>query len=164
MAVHDVVMWPDPVLGKTCDRILPNDPDLAQLCTDLLDTMYAAKGRGLAAPQVGVTKRVCVVDANWKESTPTPMVFINPTVTNASDATDVMSEQCLSIPDLPMTVSRPSRIQLHWETIDGHSVSATFEGVEARCIQHELDHLNGIVIFDHQSPDTQAKLEARYGA
>lgn len=162
MAPRNVRLWPDPVLTQMCVPVQHSDLDLDALITDLFDTMYAAKGRGLAAPQIGVLKRVFVIDVTWKEGPADPRTFINPMITNQSDATSALQEQCLSIPDTPMNVTRADRIQLHWETADGHSVNASFDGIEARCILHELDHLNGTVIFDHQTPDTRAELEAAY--
>jgi len=162
VATRKIRLWPDPVLSQKCTRIRPDDPDVEGLIADLFDTMYHAKGRGLAAPQIGITKRVFVVDVTWKEAVPTPLAFINPVIKNVSDDSVDMHEQCLSIPKIPMQVTRPARIQLHWQTLDGHSVNRAFDGNEARCIQHELDHLNGTVIFDHQPPKIRAKLEADY--
>lgn len=154
------MLWPDPRLSAVCESVKAFKVEA--LACDLLDTMYAAKGRGLAAPQIGVMARVFVVDAWWKSHTPDPRVFINPVVLNLSDQVEAVEEQCLSIPACPMPVSRPIRVQLHWENVDGGSVSRTFEGIEARCILHELDHLDGRMIFDHQTPALRAELEAAY--
>lgn len=155
-------MWPDPVLTKVCAPVDVNAAGLAALIEDLYDTMYDAKGRGLAAPQIGVLQRMFVVDVTWKEGTPDPRVFINPEVVSTSDATSEMSEQCLSIPDLPMPVTRPDGLHLRWITPEGRAADDRFDGILARCIQHEFDHLNGTVIFDHQPAPTRADLEARY--
>jgi peptide deformylase len=162
VATRDIRLWPDVVLTQTCAPVVPNDPDLDRLIADLFDTMYHAKGRGLAAPQIGVTKRVFVVDVTWKDGPRDPRSFINPQITESAGDMLVTDEQCLSIPDTPMPVARPSSIQLHWNNRDGGSESATFDGILARCIQHELDHLNSTVIFDHQSQEERAKLEAAY--
>ena len=161
MAVRDVRLWPDPVLTQTCAPVDPADDSLTSLIEDLFDTMYAAKGRGLAAPQIGVLKRVFVVDVSWKEGTFDPRVFLNPVISSGGEAV-VMDEQCLSIPNLPMSVSRPASIAVKWMTRDGSEQEMTYSDALARCIQHEMDHLNGIVIFDHQPPDARAELEARY--
>jgi peptide deformylase len=90
------------------------------------------------------------------------MAFINPEIVGHSDATHEVAEQCLSIPQLPMPVTRPSEVDLSWDTPDGTRKTAHFTGDNARCIQHELDHLNGRMIFDHQSPEDRATLEAAY--
>ncbi|MBY4894545.1 peptide deformylase [Rhodobacteraceae bacterium N5(2021)] len=158
MSVRDVLLWPDARLSEVCKPVGKVDP---QLIEDLFDTMYAAYGRGLAAPQVGVLQRVFVVDVTWKEGVRTPRVFVNPVVQQRSADMRSMEEQCLSIPDLPMRVTRPEGVTLAWEGADGPQTE-TFEGNLARCIQHELDHLDGRVIFDHQSPEDRAELEALY--
>lgn len=162
MATRSLRLWPDRVLGRMCEQVDVTAPDLAVLTEDLFDTMYAENGRGLAAPQIGVLKRVFVVDVTWKEGPRDPRVFINPQVVSVSDETAKMDEQCLSIPDLPMPVRRPDHIQLRWNNRDGTAQSAPFDGILARCILHELDHLNGTVILDHQSAIDRAKLEATY--
>ena len=142
---------------------MPVDLVDATLIEDLFDTVYHAKGRGLAAPQVGVLQRVFVVDVSWKDAAPAPWAFVNPVVT-AESREDMrsMDEQCLSIPDLPMPVLRPYRIDLRWQTPEGETREGRFEGSAARCILHELDHLDGRVILDHQLPDRRTALESTY--
>ncbi len=162
MVERSVRMWPDPVLSQNCTAVDPIGA--SALIDDLLDTMYEANGRGLAAPQIGTLARVFVVDVTWKEGTRDPRVFINPEVLSAGDDIVTMDEQCLSIPDLPMPVRRPENIHLRWSTRDGQTQTANFDGILARCIQHELDHLNGTVILDHQSPEDRARLEASYAS
>ncbi|UWQ96052.1 peptide deformylase [Rhodobacteraceae bacterium M385] len=159
MSVRPVLLWPDPRLAKVC---VPVDAPPSELIQDLFDTMYAANGRGLAAPQIGVLFRVFVVDVSWKEGAYDPRVFINPTLQQRSEDIGTMEEQCLSIPDLPMAVTRPAAITLAWDTVEGTREEATFTGILGRCIQHEFDHLDGRVIFDHQSPEARAELEATY--
>lgn len=164
MSVRDILLWPDPRLSQVCAPVADDDPGLAQLIDDLFDTMYAAMGRGLAAPQIGVMQRIFVVDVTWKDAGRTPMAFINPGVAVAPDAGRVVGdEQCLSIPGLPMQVERPDQVLVHYRTPDGRDVTRHFGGNEARCIQHEMDHLEGRVIFDHQPQDRRARLEAAYG-
>lgn len=161
MAVRDLRLWPDPVLTQPCAPVDPADPVVATLIQDLFDTMYAAKGRGLAAPQIGVLQQVFVVDVTWKDGTPDPRAFINPQVTGVQGSA-VMDEQCLSIPDLPMPVERPEQMTLRWADTAGTVAETRFNGVLARCILHEFDHLQGKVIFDHQAPQDRAALEAQY--
>lgn len=147
MGTHEVRLWPDPVLSQPCALV---EGDASALIADLFDTMYEAYGRGLAAPQIGVLKRAFVVDVTWKEGPRDPRAFVNPQIVEVSDETVVMTEQCLSIPDRPMEVSRPAWVRLKWQDVDGALHEDRFDGVLARCIQHEFDHLNGVVIFDHQ--------------
>ena len=161
MAVRDLRLWPDPVLSQPCAPVDPADPAVATLIQDLFDTMYAANGRGLAAPQIGVLQQVFVVDVTWKEGTPDPRAFINPDLT-LFQGSAVMDEQCLSIPDLPMPVERPEQMTLRWADTAGTVAETRFNGVLARCILHEFDHLQGKVIFDHQAPQDRAALEAQY--
>lgn len=164
MTQQPIKLWPEPCLSVHCDDAEVSDTRLVGLIEDLFDTMYAAPGRGLAAPQIGVLKRVFVVDLDWKTGAPNPMAFVNPVITGQSVERSITTEQCLSIPETPMPVERPDKIDLSWTTVDGEAKSATFTGDLARCIQHEFDHLNGTVIFDHQSPEQRAVLEADYGA
>lgn len=159
MSVRPVLLWPDPRLSAVCDHVARVDQ---QLIEDLYDTMYAANGRGLAAPQIGVMQRVFVVDVTWKEGARSPRVFVNPVVQSRGEDMRSMEEQCLSIPDLPMDVHRPEAVVLAWDTPEGHRMEETFTGILARCILHELDHLDGRVIFDHQTPARRAELEATY--
>lgn len=162
MAPRSVRLWPDPVLSQPCDTANLFSPVLPALVSSLFDTMYAASGRGLAAPQIGVLKQVFVVDVSWKEGAPDPRTFINPFILSRGDSEVVMDEMCLSIPDVPMPVSRPERIELRWCDLNAQPQRAWFDGILARCIQHEFDHLNGKVIFDHQSPAKRAELESAY--
>lgn len=162
MAERPILMWPDDFLSEPSAPVVGRDEAVLGLIADLVDTMYSANGRGLAAPQVGVSQRIFVIDVTWKEGTPDPITFINPVITAHSEATHVVMEQCLSIPQLPMPVTRPSEIDVSWETVSGAQKAAHFSGDAARCIQHEFDHLEGRMIFDHQSAEDRAALEAAY--
>jgi peptide deformylase len=159
MGAGKVRLWPDLVLTQTCARVELSEPDLNELIKDIFEVVYHANGRGLVASQIGVMKQIFVVDMTWKDNTRNPCVFINPLIIENSDDTVVMIEQCLSIPDTPMPVARP---EIHWSNSDDGLAAAFFDGILARCIQHEMDHLNGTMIFDHQTPQARAKLEAAY--
>ena len=113
----------------------------------MFDTMYAAPGRGLAAPQVGRTERIFVFDAGWKEGTPTPVDCINPQIVSLSDTRAIGEEGCLSIPGVPMDIARATEVTLRWTDADG-THERKFTGAEAVIVQHEYDHLDGIVIYD----------------
>ncbi len=160
MSVLPVVLWPDPRLSQKCDPVEGRVPEA--LIADMFDTMYDAKGRGLAAPQVGVMQRFFVMDCGWKEGHATPMVVINPTIMAAERVPVTADEGCLSIPGVLVPVTRHTAITLQWTAGEGDIHMADFDGFEARCIQHEFDHLNGTVTFDRITPDLRADLEGAY--
>lgn len=148
MSVLPIVMHPDPVLRAVCDAV-GEGVDCAVLAADMLETMYAAKGRGLAAPQVGKTLRMFVFDATWKEGDPAPFVCIDPVITPVGDAVRSVEEQCLSIPDQPVLIERPAQIEMTWRDADQRVHTRVFEGAEAVVIQHEADHLDGRLVLDY---------------
>jgi peptide deformylase len=115
----------------------------------MLDAMYAAPGRGLAAPQVGVTQRLFVMDTTWKDAAPTPQVFVNPQIIWCSETATTMDEGCLSIPGQLVPVTRPAEVDLRWQSLDGTTQQARQTGFAAACVQHEVDHLDGILCTDH---------------
>ena len=160
MAVLPILQWPDPRLSHRCAPV--ENERLDVLIGDMFDTMYAAQGRGLAAPQVGVMKRLFVMDVTWKEGPPSPMVMINPTIMAVEHVPVVMEEGCLSIPGVLVPVTRPVAVTVQWTAAEGDIHMADFDGFEARCIQHEFDHLNGMVTFDRIDADTRARLETEY--
>ena len=137
-------LWPDPVLAQVCAPA-PVDSGSLSLASDMLDTMYAAKGRGLAAPQVGVLARVFVMDETWKTGDRTPEIFLNPEIIWTSPETTSSTEGCLSIPGQEVTVTRAQSIILRWTMPDGAIAAQKLTGFRAICAQHEIDHLNGIV-------------------
>jgi peptide deformylase len=163
MSVLPLVKWPDPRLSQLCAPIA--DPtEIADLVQDMFDTMYDAPGRGLAAPQVGVMQRVFVMDPTWKDGEKSPLVCINPEILASEDEVAAQTEACLSIPGVSADVTRPAAITLAYTGLDGTRHETPLTGFAATCAQHELDHLNGIVIFDRLSPDARAALEADYAA
>lgn len=141
-------LHPDPVLRAICAPVEAFDGRLRGLADAMLELMYAAPGRGLVGPQVGVTERVFVMDATWKEGAPAPQVMVNPVVAWAPDETEIGEEGCLSIPEVPCRVRRPLEIRLSWRAVDGAPREAAFKGVAARIALHELDHLDGVVCID----------------
>ncbi|MGI3169571.1 peptide deformylase [Pseudooceanicola sp. C21-150M6] len=163
MAVLPILKWPDPRLSEICAPVAPGE-DLQALAADMLETMYAAPGRGLAGPQVGVMKRIFVMDVTWKEGTPTPMVCVNPEILSQSEEVAAHEEACLSIPGVAARVSRPGRIVLRWFDTGWTQHEAELTGFHAVCAQHEYDHLDGRVIFDRIDTATRAQLVVDYGA
>lgn len=146
MGLREIVFEGAPVLTQVAAPVTRFDDGLSDLVRDMFDTMYAAPGRGLAAPQIGVSLRVFVVDTKWKERDPDPMCFVNPRIVAQSDALNMGEEACLSIPDKRFSVARPVWVDMAWVDLDGAPQEARFDGVQAICICHELDHLNGILI------------------
>ena len=162
MSVRDVVKWPDPRLAQMCAPVDQITDDIRSQAEDMLETMYAAPGRGLAAPQIGVLNRMFVTDVGWKEGAPDPQVFVNPEILNTSDNLVEAEEGCLSIPGVTTRVSRPDRVHMVWTSLEGARVSQVFTGFAAACVQHELDHLNGVVTLDRLSAEDRAQAEAEY--
>jgi len=162
MALREILRWPDPRLSQPCAPVERITPRHRKLAADMLDTMYAAPGRGLAAPQVGVMERLFVMDVTWKEGTRAPGVFINPRITWADEETSLVGEGCLSIPGVTAEVERPVAIRLAWRDLDGAAHEELLTGAAARCAQHEADHLDGLVHFDRISAEQRAVLEGAY--
>ncbi|MEL7179081.1 MAG: peptide deformylase [Pseudomonadota bacterium] len=146
MAIRPLRFEGDPVLLEKAAPVTAFDQTLATLVRDMFETMYVAPGRGLAAPQIGVSARVFVVDTAWKEADPAPMHFVNPQITARSDEEQVGTEACLSIPGKSFDVSRPVWIDVKWQGLDGNWHDGHFDGVQAVCICHEFDHLEGKLI------------------
>jgi len=127
------------------------DDDLRRLMDDMLETMYDAPGIGLAAIQVGVPKRVIVMDLAKGDDAPAPRYFVNPEILWASEETAPYEEGCLSVPEIYDEVERPARVRLRYLGYDGTPVEEDAEGIFAVCIQHEMDHLQGVLFIDHLS-------------
>jgi len=140
------------VLKQTSAPVAAVDDDLRALMDDMLETMYDAPGIGLAAIQVGVAKRVIVMDlANREEEPKAPRYFVNPEILWASEELFVYEEGCLSVPEIYDEVERPARVRLRYLDYQGQTVEEDAEGLYAVCIQHEIDHLNGVLFIDHLS-------------
>lgn len=154
MALMEVVWAPDPVLKTKCKPVEEVDDQVRTLMNDMLETMYKNRGIGLAASQVGVLKRVIVVDvAGFKgeKEEPRPMFMANPVITRFSDERVVGEEGCLSLPDLYADVERAETISVEYLDENGEKQSLEADGVLSVCIQHEVDHIDGILFVDHIS-------------
>jgi peptide deformylase len=154
MAVLPIVLYNHPVLRAKSEAIREDSAALQQLIDDMFDTMYEANGVGLAAPQIGKNLRLFVTDADvmvedTDEEPFGPMVFINPEITSASEVRTVVEEGCLSLPELRENVARPQTITIRYLDRDFNQAESEFSGWMSRVIQHELDHLDGILFFDH---------------
>ncbi len=153
MTLRPILIHPDPRLKKVCDTVPDLSDELRTLAKDMLETMYDAPGIGLAAPQVGVTKRLIVLDCVKDEDTaPQPLIMFNPEIIGKSDETNVYEEGCLSIPEQFAEVTRPKEVAVRWLDMDGNVQERDFDGLWATCVQHEVDHLNGILFIDHLKP------------
>lgn len=160
----DILSWPDDRLSAVCAEVTEITPEVRDLAAQMLKAMYAAKGRGLAAPQVGVMQRLFVMDAGWKEGSPTPQVFVNPVVTALPGADVIQTEGCLSLRGVLADVTRPGAVSVTWTDLDGRARQAEFDGFEAACIQHEVDHLDGVLIFDRLEQAERDAFLAAYEA
>jgi peptide deformylase len=164
MALLPILRWPDARLSRRCDPVAAIDGAIRQLAADMLETMYAAPGRGLAGPQVGAMVRMFVMDVSWKDGTPDPVVVVNPEIIWRGDDLAEGAEGCLSIPGVTALVTRPTTIRLRWTGLDGGLREETLTGFAATCAQHEYDHLDGLVTFDRLNPEARTLLEAEYAA
>lgn len=160
--IHPVLRWPDPRLSTVVPPV-PTDAQTRVLAHDMLDTMYDANGRGLAAPQIGVLARLFVMDAAWKSGDPVPEVFINPEILWRSPQMALGPEGCLSIPGVVSDVMRHTEIILQWQSEHGALHSEKLSGFRAICAQHEMDHLDGIVTLDHLTAEARAAAIAVLG-
>jgi len=151
MAVLPIITAPDPRLKVKCEPVAKVDSAIARLMDDMLDTMYLAPGIGLAAPQVGVTKRVLVVDVAPKDAPRDPIRMANPEVVWRSEELAVYEEGCLSLPEQYADVERPAKIRFRYLDEKGKIQEREAEGLLATCVQHEIDHLDGIIFVDHLS-------------
>ncbi len=151
MAVRPILSVPHPMLKQVSTPVEVVDDELRTLMDDMLETMYAAPGIGLAAVQVGVPRRVIVMDLARDDEPKAPRYFINPEITWASEEMAVREEGCLSVPEIYDEVERPARVGLKYLNYQGEAVEEDAEGLLAVCIQHELDHLNGVLFIDHLS-------------
>lgn len=147
MPVRPIVLYPDPILRRPCPEVTDFGSGLSDLVADLADTMYAAPGVGLAAPQIGVTARVAVVNVTPAAPGSTLHVLVNPRLTER-DGLDSDSEGCLSIPGLTEKVDRPRRVKVAAQDLGGRPFEVEAEGFLARAICHEIDHLDGVLFID----------------
>ncbi len=151
MAVRPILVIPDQRLRSVADPIVEVDEEIRTLAKDMLDTMYDAPGIGLAAPQIGVMKRIVVIDIAGEGEKPDPMVLINPEIIRFGDEMQVTEEGCLSIPELYYEVERPNAVTVKYTDLDGNEVVKDTEGKLAVCVQHEIDHLDGVLYIDYLS-------------
>lgn len=151
MAIRQIITAPDPFLKRVSKPVAEVTDDLRVLMDDLLETMYDAPGIGLAAIQVGEPVEAIVLDIARDEDDPHPRYFVNPEITWASEELATYEEGCLSVPEFTADVDRPAEIKLNFLDYDGNKQEIHADGLLATCIQHEIDHLKGILFIDHLS-------------
>jgi peptide deformylase len=151
MAVREIIKLPDKRLRLVSEPVKRIDAGIRKLVEDMFETQYDAPGIGLAAIQVGVAKRVVTLDLSKKDEPHKPRVFINPEITWASDEKATREEGCLSIPEYYEDVERPVQVKVKYLDLDGKAREIEAEGLFATCLQHEIDHINGVLFIDHIS-------------
>ncbi|MGY9056272.1 MAG: peptide deformylase [Alphaproteobacteria bacterium] len=151
MSLLPIVLAPDRRLKVTCKPVELVDDQVRALMHNMLETMYDAPGVGLAAPQVGDDHRIIVVDVAREGEEPAPHLMANPEITWASDETVSMEEGCLSLPDVFVDISRPAKVRVAFRNENNEPQELEADGLFARCIQHEIDHLNGVLHVDYWS-------------
>lgn len=151
MTVRPLVILPDAQLRLISEPVAAVTDEIRTLARDMIETMYDAPGVGLAAIQIGVAKRVVTIDTSKDETARNPTVYLNPEIVWTSDERRVYDEGCLSIPEFYGEVERPDRVRVRYMNLDGQTVEQEADGLLATCLQHEIDHLNGVLFIDHLS-------------
>ena len=149
MTIKPIITVPNEVLKKISDPIENVGESEKKLVNDLFETMYNSNGIGLAAVQVGILKRILVIDVSTKEEKKNPLCFINPVIKKISDETSVYEEGCLSIPDTFIEIERPKICEVEYIDLDGKLKNIKCDGLLSTCLQHEINHLDGKLIIDH---------------
>jgi peptide deformylase len=151
LKIHTIVKYPEPVLSKRGEPVTEFTPELAQLVEEMWNSMYAAHGIGLAAPQIGVSKRITVIDVSFKERPAEKLVLINPEIVER-EGKQYEEEGCLSLPEIREKVQRAARVKVRAQDVTGKFFEVAAEELLARAMQHEIDHLNGVLFIDRLSP------------
>ena len=151
MSQRNIVIEPDPILRKKSNNLEKVDNELRKLMDDMLETMYAAPGIGLAAVQIGILKRLIVIDITKNDEKKDPLFLINPEIISKSSNTSTYEEGCLSLPGHFAEIERPAECQVSYIDYNGKKKEMTAKGLLSTCIQHEVDHLNGVLFIDYLS-------------
>ena len=148
--IHEIVKWPDPILAKRGEEVTVFDAGLKKLVDEMFESMYAAQGIGLAAPQIGISQRLTVIDCSFKKNPDEKVVLINPEIVERKGK-QVEEEGCLSLPEIRDKVSRASWVKVRAQDVNGDPIEVEGEELLARAMQHEIDHLDGILFIDRLS-------------
>ena len=158
MAIFELRINKDPILRRKAVEVRNFDFSLSSLTENMFETMYESKGIGLAAPQIGISQRLIVIDIEEVDAEFPPLALVNPTITESSGE-ELGEEGCLSLPDFRAIVRRSTEVSINAQNIDGQAVHFSAQGLMARVLQHEIDHLDGILITDRLRPEDQELLE-----
>lgn len=169
---YTVIKYGDPMLRREASPISSVDDEIRQLAKDMLETMYAHRGIGLAAPQIGLTRSICVIDlppeadvddegVRLHPDVKTPLVLINPVIESSLSQKVAAEEGCLSFPEISAPISRPAEVKVSFLDADGRPVTLQAKGLLARAIQHEIDHLHGVLFIDRMTPVKRIALSGR---
>jgi peptide deformylase len=150
--VRDILVYPDPFLSRKAAPVAKMDDRIKELIKDMFETMYRSEGIGLAAPQVGVGKRVIVVDVSPSDKTAVPIALVNPEIVGTEGPVEMCVEGCLSVPGVQGEVPRPETIVVQGLNQEGEPVTLRVGGILSRCLQHEIDHLDGVLFIERIAP------------
>ena len=148
--IHEIVKYPDPILARPAETVTNFNYDIAHLVDEMFDSMYAAQGIGLAAPQINISKRITVIDVSFKERPEDKLALINPVILEL-EGKQVEEEGCLSLPEIREKVTRAAWVKVRAQNARGETFEVEGEELLARALQHEIDHLNGVLFIDHLS-------------
>jgi len=164
MAILPILIHPHPALRALTEKVTVVTPEILKMLDDMLETMYAAPGIGLAAPQVGISKKLVVIDVTGEDAglTRHPLKLINPEIVARSETKTLLNEGCLSLPEMRVDVERPDKVTVRYMDIEGKTQEIEAEDLLAKCFQHEIDHLDGKLIFDYLSPLKRNMVLRRY--
>ena len=151
MSIRNIIIEPDPILRKKSTKLETIDDSIRKLLDEMLQTMYNAPGIGLAAVQIGILKRIVVIDVSKKEEEKKPLFLINPEITYQSKETSIYEEGCLSLPGHFAEIERPAKCKINYINYYGKKDELEAEGLLSTCVQHEIDHLNGVLFIDYLS-------------
>ncbi|MBR2789097.1 MAG: peptide deformylase [Eggerthellaceae bacterium] len=158
----NIVISPNPVLNQVAEPCEPGERGLKRLAREMARLMYKASGVGIAAPQVGVSKRLIVVDCNDEDYGKEPLVLVNPEIVETRGDMQVCGEGCLSLPGVNIPIARHPWVRVQYLDLDGDEWEIEADGLLGRCLQHEIDHLNGITLFESVAPELKLRALAAY--
>jgi len=158
--IYKIRIYGDPVLKKKAEPVTEINDEIKEILDNMLETMYASNGVGLAANQVGILKQLIVMDAGTKDS-PKPIKIINPVIIEKSKEKNEYEEGCLSFPGVTEKIYRPAKVKIKFQDINNNEITIDFVGLEATAIQHEIDHLNGILFINRMSPIKRIMLDKK---
>lgn len=160
--IYPIVKYGNPVLGKVAEPVTVFDAELEKLVADMFETMYAAHGVGLAAPQIGISRQLCVIDTTVTDKPGVKLVLANAVVVS-TDGRQVTEEGCLSLPDFRADTPRPERATVHAQDVHGQEFTLSGQGLLARAFCHEIDHLHGVLFIQHLSSLKRESIKRKVG-